>query len=129
MHVICATKMIFIVLFIVIQPTHSSNSNKDNTLTQIELGVYGKHAVVLVDFDANITTFSTFTSTMHDFAFAFDCPTRHQLVTFYFGDLSTRIDCEYGRSLVDCVTNRIIGNISSCGDFFEVRRSYNFLFV
>ena len=70
---------------------------------------YGNRLVVFVAFDANYT-FSNFMTNLRQFAYAFQCPYRHQFITFYFGDLSMKIDCDYGMNLVECVDARFVDN-------------------
>jgi hypothetical protein len=77
------------------------------------LNAFGNRVVILVAFDANYTTLSTFSSTLHDFVTSYNCPARHQLVSWYFGNLSTRVDCAYKSGLRDCMTKRIFASDSN----------------
>ena len=78
------------------------------TGTDLKLSGYGLRVAVLVAFDANNATFESFAQRMNEFANALDCPYRQQLITFYFGDLSTQIDCGYGNNLVRCVNDIVV---------------------
>ena len=84
------------------------------------LHAFGSRSVVFVAFGGNYT-FDDFTSNLRSFAFALNCPSRHQFITFYFGDLLTKIDCDYRNSLVDCVNgDRILGNRTNAINAYEV---------
>jgi hypothetical protein len=78
------------------------------TGTDLKLFGYGSRVVVLVAFDANNATFESFAQRLNEFANALDCSYRQQLVTFYFGDLSTQIDCGYGNNLVRCINDIVV---------------------
>lgn len=80
---------------------------------------YGGRTVVLVAFDANYTI-SNFITNLRQFAAAFNCPYRHQFVTFYFGDFATRIDCDYRMSMIECVDQRIVANNTIMLNTYEV---------
>lgn len=112
-----------IVSFNAIQVTdsyfHKSKHEKQILECASELFNYGNRLIILVAFD-DTYTFVQFSSTLRAFANALSCPTRRQLNTFYFGDLSTQIDCEYEMNLVDCVNNRIFNNISEATIAYEV---------
>jgi hypothetical protein len=55
-------------------------------------------------------SYSKFIENLQHFASAFDCPYRQKFISFYFGDLSTKIDCDYPADLVDCVRQRLLNN-------------------
>ena len=80
---------------------------------------YGQRLVVLVAFDSNYT-FTNFMTNLRQFANALQCPYRHQFITFYFGDQSMQIDCDYQMNLVECVNARFVENMTTAFDAYEV---------
>ncbi len=64
---------------------------------------------ILVAF-SNDYTLSNFIENMKYFAKALNCEYRQQFITFYFGNLSMQIDCNYPTDLINCVNNQLLDN-------------------
>jgi len=79
----------------------------------------GNRIIVLVVFGGNYT-FSNFSSNLRDFGSALNCPYRQQLITFYFGNLSNKIDCDYQMNLVECVNQRILADSDTARNAHKV---------
>jgi hypothetical protein len=89
----------------------------------IEMSSYGSRQLILVTFDANYS-FASFMTNLRQFAAAMQCPYHHQFLTFYFGNQSMQIDCNYGMSLVECVEQRFIGNHTTAMRAFKVCKHF-----
>jgi hypothetical protein len=79
----------------------------------------GNRIIVLVVFGGNYT-FYNFSSNLRDFGSALNCPYRQQLITFYFGNLSNKIDCDYQMNLVECVNRRILADSDTARNAHKV---------
>ena len=108
-----------ICLLLMENATDALNVTQHKTIGAPYLHAFGSRLVVFFAFGGNYT-FSQFTSNLRTFANALNCANRQQLITFYFGDLSTKIDCNYRTNLVDCV-NGILDNPMNATNAFEVR--------
>ncbi len=69
----------------------------------------GRRLVILVAFSDDYTL-SNFIENLQYFAKALNCEYRQQFTTFYFGNLSMQIDCNYPTDLIDCVNNQLLNN-------------------
>lgn len=81
---------------------------------------FGNRIIILVAFGDSYQ-FSNFSTTLRQLSVAFNCPSRHQLVTFYFGDILSKVECDYESSLVDCVNDRVLGDETTANELYEVR--------
>jgi hypothetical protein len=88
----------------------------------LQLYAYGQRVIVLVVFkyDERYALLPYFIENLKQFAFAFNCPGRNQYITFYFGGISTRIDCDYGSDLNECIENRFVCNRTTATKAFKV---------
>ena len=86
---------------------------------ELKRNCFGERVIVFVAFsDDHIL--SQFVHNLYDFAHAFSCSYREQLITIYFGDQSTRIDCDYRQNLIECVNRRILVNATATKNAYEV---------
>ncbi len=69
----------------------------------------GHRLVVLVAFSDDYIL-SNFIENLQYFAKALNCGYRQQFTTFYFGNLSMQIDCNYQTDLIDCVNNQLLND-------------------
>ncbi len=70
---------------------------------------HGHRLAILVAFSDDYTL-SNFIENLQYFAKALNCEYRQQFITFYFGNLSMQIDCNYPTDLIDCVNNQLLNN-------------------
>jgi hypothetical protein len=70
---------------------------------------HGQRLAILVAFSDDYTL-SNFIENLKYFAKALNSEYRQQFISFYFGNLSMQIDCNYPTDLIDCVNNQLLNN-------------------
>lgn len=68
----------------------------------------GSQTTIFVAFDWRYKTLNNFVVILKQFASAFNRQTKLQKNIFYFGDLTTKIDCNLNTNLIDCVDRQIL---------------------